>query len=189
MKYFPKKYYLAVIGLFIAFNAFATKIAPISIEELLSDSSVVTIINVKQASLSVDQYEVIYSGEKKNYLNHEATIVDPIKAGYADKTIKFLSRKPLLVNQEYLVFLNSSESGELFVAQAGFAAFEKTYISFAQGIKESIRVPSSYISLSKDVATTPGVTKLNEQSSYVWAEWLPFKKWMISHLDSLHSVK
>ncbi len=93
------------------------------------------------------------------------------------------------MNQEYLVFLNSSKSDELFVAQAGFAAFEKTYISFEQGIKEGIRVPSSYISLSKDLVTIPGVTKLNEQSAYVWAEWLPFKKWVISHLDSLHCVK
>lgn len=189
MKYFPKKYYLVVIGLFITFNTFATKIAPISIEELLRDSSVVTIVNVQEASLSSEQYEVIYSGEKKNYLNYVATIVDPIKVADAEKTIRFLSCKSLLVNQEYLVFLNASKSGELFVAQAGFAAFEKAYISLEQGIKESIRIPSNYISLSEDLATIPGVTKLNEQSSYIWTEWLPFKKWMTSHLGSLHSVK
>ncbi len=189
MKCFSKKYHLIAIGFFVSLNSFATKMAPISLEELVSDSSTVMIIDVEQVSLSADQYEVIYSGEEKNYLNYVATTVDPIKEGDAGKTIKFFSREPLLVSREYLVFLNASKSDELSVAQAGFAAFEKTYISFERGIKEGIRIPSNYISLPKDIASIPGVTKLNEQSSYVWVEWLPFKKWVINHLASLHPEK
>lgn len=167
----------------MSLNAFATKMTPTSLEELLNDSSIVTIINIKQASLSVNQYEIIHSGEEKFYLDYVATIIDPIKGCDGGKTINFSSREPLLVSREYLVFLNSSKSGELHVAQAGFAAFEKTYISFKEAIKEGLRIPSNYISLPKDLIITPGVTKLNELSPYVWAEWLPFKKWQIRHLN------
>ena len=105
MKYFPENYYLIVVGFFVSFNAFATKIAPVSIEELVSDSSMISVVDVKQANLSTEQYEVIYSGKKKNYLNYVATIIDPIKEGEKGKTVKFLGREPLLVSQKYLIFL------------------------------------------------------------------------------------
>lgn len=182
------KYFLVVIVFFTSFNAYATKMAPIPLEDLLSDSSIVTIINIKQASLSVNKYKIIHSGEERFYLNYVATIVDSIKGGDVGKTIEFSSREPLFVSREYLVFLNASKPGELFVAQAGFAAFEKTYIFFQTGInagiKEGLRIPSSLIPLPKALATTPGVTKLNEYSAYVWVEWLPFKKWQIRYLSA-----
>ena len=95
-----------------------------------------------------------------------------------------MSREPLFVSREYLVFLNATQSGDLHIAQAGFAAFEKAYISFKAGIKEGLRLPSSYISLPKDLVMISEVTKRNEQSSYVWSEWLPFKKWLSRHLSA-----
>lgn len=183
MKFLLKKYHLVVIVFLISANAFATKMAPVSLEELLTDSSLVAIVNIKQASVSTNQYEVIHSGEQKYYLDYMATIVDTVKGSNVGKTIKFMSREPLLVSRDYLVFLNSTKSGELHVAQAGFAAFEKAYISVKAGIKECLRIPSNYISLPKELVIIHGVTKLNEQSSYVWSEWLPFKKWQIRHLN------
>ena len=78
---------------------------------------------------------------------------------------------------------------KLFVAQAGFAAFEKTYISIKTGIKEGLRIPSDFISLPKNLVTTSEGAKLNEQSSYVWVEWLPFKKWQIKYLSTSLSEK
>ena len=183
MKFLLKKYLLVVIVFFISANAFATKMAPVSLEELLTDSSIVAIVNIKQASVSTSQYEVIHSGEQKYYLDYIATIIDSVKGGDAGKTIKFMSREPLLISREYLVFLNSTKSGELHVAQAGFAAFEKAYISVKAGIKECLRIPSDFISLPKELVIIHGITKLNEQSSYVWSEWLPFKKWQIRHLN------
>ena len=104
MKFLLKKYLLVVIVFFISANAFATKMAPVSLEELLTDSSIVAIVNIKQASVSTSQYEVIHSGEQKYYLDYIATIVDPVKGGDAGKTIKFMSREPLLISREYLVF-------------------------------------------------------------------------------------
>ncbi len=189
MKYFPENYYLIVVGFFVSFNAFATKIAPVSIEELVSDSSMISVVDVKQANLSTEQYEVIYSGKKKNYLNYVATIIDPIKEGEKGKTVKFLGREPLLVSQKYLIFLTTSKSGHLFVAQAGYAALENSHISFESGVKEGVRVPLSYISLSKKLISIPGVTKLNEQAPYVWVDWLLLKSWMKSNLSPLYSVK
>ncbi len=76
------------------------------------------------------------------------------------------------------------DSGKLHVAQAGFAAFEKAYISFDSGVKEGLRIPSSFIPLPKDLALTPGVTKLNEQPIYEWSEWLPFKKRQLELLSA-----
>ena len=178
------KLFSVCIVFFASLNAGATKMAPISLEELLRDSSVVSIVNIKQAGISANKYQIIHSGEEKFYLNYVATIVDSIKGSDAGKTIEFSSREPLLISREYFVFLISSNPGELMVAQAGYAAFEKAYISVDSGIKEGLRIPSSFISLPKNLATIPDVTKLNEQSSYVWVEWLPFKQWQIKHLGA-----
>ena len=187
------KYYLIIVflinGFFIPLNSFATKIAPISLEELMNDASTVIATKIVEASISINQYKVIHSGEEKYYLNYVATIVDSIKVGEVGKTIEFSSREPLLVSREYLVFLNSSKDDKLFVAQAGFAAFEKTYISIKTGIKEGLRIPSDFISLPKNLVTTSEGAKLNEQSSYVWVEWLPFKKWQIKYLSTSLSEK
>lgn len=176
------KLFSVVIVFFVSLNAFATKMAAVSLEELMKDSSVVAIIAIKQASLSANTYKIVYSGEEKHYLNYMATIVDSIKGAEVGKTIEFSSHEPLLISREYLVFLGSPKSGELLVAQAGHAAFEKAYISFESGIKEGLRIPSDFISLPKNTAVTPDVTKRNEQSFYVWAEWLPLKKWQIKQL-------
>lgn len=177
------KVFSIFIIIFSSLNAGATKMAPVSLEELTRDSSVVTIVDIKQAGLSTNKYKIIYSGEERYYLNYVATVVDSIKGADVGKSIEFSSHESLLIGKQYLVFLSSSKSGELLVGQAGYAAFEKAYISFDSGIKEGLRIPSSFISLPKDLAITPDVTKLNEQSSYVWAEWLPFKEWQIKRLN------
>ena len=49
MKFLLKKPLLVVIIFLISANSFATKMAPVSLEELLTDSSIVAIINIKQA--------------------------------------------------------------------------------------------------------------------------------------------
>lgn len=184
MKYLFNSLSVLVFFLLSSINACATKIAPVSLEELLNDSPMIVVVDVLQASLSTNKYRVVHSGEEKKHLDFVAIVIDPIKGSDTGKTIKFSSREPLFVGRKYLVFLNPLKTGDLFVAQAGFAAFEKTYISFAEGVKGGVRVPSNYISLSKDMPSVPGVTKLNEQSSYVWAEFQPFKKWVVSRLGS-----
>lgn len=184
MKIYFKSFSICIV-FFASLNAGATKMAPVSLEELMRDSLAVAIVDVKQANVSANTYKIVYSGEEKHYLNYVATVVDPIKGAEVGKSIEFSSHEPLLISRQYLVFLGSSKPGELLVAQAGYAAFEKAYISFDAGIKEGLRIPSSFISLPKGIALTPDVTKLNEQSSYVWTEWLPFKEWQIKHLGAV----
>lgn len=176
------KLFSICIVFFASLNADATKMAPVSLEELMRDSSAVAIVDIKQANVSANTYKIVYSGEEKHYLNYVATVVDPIKGAEVGKSIEFSSHEPLLISRQYLVFLSSSKPGELLVAQAGYAAFEKAYISFEAGIKEGLRIPSSFISLPKNIAITPDVTKLNEQSSYVWTEWLSIKEWQIKYM-------
>lgn len=173
----------SVVVCFITLNCHATKIAPASLKELLSESSLAISVNIKKASLSDNKYKVFHSGEEKSYLNYTGTVIDSIKGEKAGKLIEFSSRKPLLINREYFIFLNPSKSGEFIVAQAGFAAFEKAYISFESGIKSGLRVPLTYISMPKNLTVTKGVTKRNEQSSYIWVEWLLFKRWQTTHLN------
>ena len=157
--------------------------APVSLEELTQQSSSIAAVNITQASLSANHYTIMHSGEKKFYLHYVATVIESVKSGEIRETIEFSSREPLLINREYVVFLEASKTDELLVAQAGFAAFEKSYISFKSGINEALRIPSSYITLPKNLSTSPDVTKRNEQSSYVWVEWLPFKNWQIQQLE------
>lgn len=184
MKIYFKLFSICIV-FFASLNAGATKMAPVSLEELMRDSSVVAVVDVKQANVSANTYKIVYSGEEKHYLNYVATVVDSIKSVEVGKSIEFSSHEPLLISRQYLVFLGSSKPNELLVAQAGYAAFEKAYISFDAGIKEGLRIPSSFISLPKGIAITPDVTKLNEQSSYVWTEWLSFKEWQIKHLGAV----
>ncbi len=88
---------------FISSNTSATKMAPISLEELLGASTIVATVNIKQASISTNAYKVIHSEVERFYLSYEATTVDAFK-GDIRKLVAFLSREPLLVSREYLVF-------------------------------------------------------------------------------------
>ena len=189
MKNTSKKYTLTLIICFVSINSFATKISPISLEELLDTSIIAAVVKIEQASISNDEYEIFHSGEKKNYLSYSALITDSIKGVGSNKTTAFYSREPLLIGRDYLVFLNRSDPNKLFVAQAGFAAFEKTYIPFKDAIKESVRAPSDYISIAKELPTLPGTRKLNEQSSNKWLEWLVLKKWITEHLSATSNKK
>lgn len=183
------KFFFSIVIFSISLNVCATKIAPVSLKELLTDSSITAVVNIKKAELSAKQYKIIHSGKDKYYLNYEAIIIDSIKGVDAGKTIEFTSREPLLVSRDYLVFLNTSSTERLLVSQAGYGAFEKTFISFESGIKEGLRIPSNYISLPKGLPFTLGFSALNEQSSYLWAEWLPFKEWQIKYLKTQHLEK
>lgn len=167
--------FLSTVIFFISLHCHATKIAPISLENLLNHSTIAATVKINNAQISSNKYEIIHSGESKFYFDYTATITDLIKGKKIERNIEFSSREPLLIGQEYYVFLNSSASDQLIVAQAGFAAFEKTYIFFTDDIKEALRIPQDYITMPKNLEKMSGFTKKNEQSSYSWFAYNQFK--------------
>ncbi len=173
---------ISLVVFSISFNCYATKIAPISFENLLNDSSVAATIKITNAQISTNKYEIVHSGKERFYFKYLAIIIDPIKGKEIESNIKFSSREPLLIGQENFVFLNSPQPEKLIVAQAGFAAFEKKYIFFAEGIKQALRIPQSYITMPTDIERIAGITKINEQSSYSWFEYIQLKNWQIKKL-------
>lgn len=160
----------------------ATKLAPQSLQELTKSASLVAIVHISKSDISSFTYEKAHSDQKRYLIYFEASVSELIIGKTGTKTIKFLSREPLLVDRDYLVILESSESNNLFVSQAGYAAFEKTYISFDSGIKEGIRVPTNYVSVPAPLSYTIGVTKINEYSVYKWLDWHETKNWLLSNL-------
>ncbi len=151
-------------------SACATKIAHLEITELKDYAQIVAVVEIVATQKTEIPFHQPHTVSKSKLIKHTALISEPIKGKKIGKEIDFLHMTGLITGKNYVVFLSPSKENTLSVVNNQYGAFKLSIVSLGEGITEAVRIPSSYVSLPKPIASEMGAMAKDESSFFVWVE-------------------
>lgn len=163
----------ALLFLSVPSISFATKIASVDLDTLLTEAQIVALVTITEGELNENAQRcgARFTGVVSNALKN---VEKETKLSFLSR---FVSHSQLEMGAQYIVFLNSlshanvtgCKNAVLEVAQAGYGAL-RVAGPYQIDLEDAVRVPLSFIKLPPSLRPVPGASSNLEVYESGWVD-------------------